>query len=720
MAEVELPARAEHERERKLPQKKGDAPVRGRQTTERKTVETKVPVEKRITEFPNHSLCINKLNGMLRCAACPIDIVNKVSSIRSHIKMEIRPGEPTRHAKRLQLWNMRVQGDSELKRSLVEYFEAHPDESSGTNDPDELLYRYRVAEAFLSCPPFERIDHFRPLLQRSGHALTGAQHLKLFIPQIQKVELELLNAELLEQYIGIAFDGTTRLGEAINVTGRWCTENFEIVMRLLDFTTLKAHVNNVQLAAHITNVVMQQRRVPLTHVVNLARDSVSVNGAACRRMQTTFTSAADSLCFCHTLCHVGEHFELPTLKEFKTPWLELVGGRDPHRGAKALWKEMVQVTVPGYSKVRWYSWAEILFVIAEAGMNLLGNFISKCEERDYGDAMQTRLRNIYNQQPDALRLELAAMLDMRTLVKTTYELEGDRLEVLLVYDRIEALRALGRSIAAYQDGVLPNVDAVLRLLMKLKKGTEIEKHFNGHGICVGQLDKKEKVNSTLYPDEQHDAWLIKYADGHEEHFEEEELRSGKYGAVPAGQDGKPVLIVRNLAERKSICDALAPGFNYLEARITGQGCAAQYSLVDMYALCRAARAFDPSFAKDHVNAAFVDGMSVIVPLNALGMLPSLKQQLPQFVAAARNAPAFDKGSVADYSNAILTWWRDNGTAFPAWAVAARIIFAISPNSASCERIFALLKNLFGEEQMNALADYVMAALMLNYNGRLVG
>ena len=76
--------------------------------------------------------------------------------------------------------------------------------------------------------------------------------------------------------------------------------------------------------------------------------------------------------------------------------------------------------------------------------------------------------------------------------------------------------------------------------------------------------------------------------------------------------------------------------------------------------------------------------------------------------------------MADYSNAILTWWRDNGTAFPAWAVAARIIFAISPNSASCERIFALLKNLFGEEQMNALADYVMAALMLNYNGRLVG
>ena len=46
--------------------------------------------------------------------------------------------------------------------------------------------------------------------------------------------------------------------------------------------------------------------------------------------------------------------------------------------------------------------------------------------------------------------------------------------------------------------------------------------------------------------------------------------------------------------------------------------------------------------------------------------------------------------------------------------------ASSPNSASCERVFALLRNLFGELQMRSLADYVQAALMLNYNQRNVG
>ena len=39
---------------------------------------------------------------------------------------------------------------------------------------------------------------------------------------------------------------------------------------------------------------------------------------------------------------------------------------------------------------------------------------------------------------------------------------------------------------------------------------------------------------------------------------------------------------------------------------------------------------------------------------------------------------------------------------------------------TCERVFALLRNLFGELQMKSLADYVQAALMLNYNQRNVG
>ena len=53
----------------------------------------------------------------------------------------------------------------------------------------------------------------------------------------------------------------------------------------------------------------------------------------------------------------------------------------------------------------------------------------------------------------------------------------------------------------------------------------------------------------------------------------------------------------------------------------------------------------------------------------------------------------------------------NNPSFPTWAVAARMVFSMSPNSASCERVFSLLKQMFG-------VDHMQAALMLRYNKRV--
>ena len=51
---------------------------------------------------------------------------------------------------------------------------------------------------------------------------------------------------------------------------------------------------------------------------------------------------------------------------------------------------------------------------------------------------------------------------------------------------------------------------------------------------------------------------------------------------------------------------------------------------------------------------------------------------------------------------------------------ARHLCHLTHNSASCERVFSLLKQLFGEQQINSLADLLQASLMLNYNKRVVG
>ena len=169
-------------------------------------------------------------------------------------------------------------------------------------------------------------------------------------------------------------------------------------------------------------------------------------------------------------------------------------------------------------------------------------------------------------------------------------------------------------------------------MMKLKKDVVIEKYYAGHGVCKAKLVKMEKVASTLYPGTQVDAWKVKYvADGLEEHFEEEELRSGSVGPAPAAGDCKPVLIVRDLPERSRICQALTPCFDYLEARLTGTAvgesdCQQYYSCVKMYEICHVVRAFkfNPNFADAHVDAAFVNSMAAIKALNGLNMLADMK------------------------------------------------------------------------------------------------
>ena len=45
------------------------------------------------------------------------------------------------------------------------------------------------------------------------------------------------------------------------------------------------------------------------------------------------------------------------------------------------------------------------------------------------------------------------------------------------------------------------------------------------------------------------------------------------------------------------------------------------------------------------------------------------------------------------------------------------MFALTPNSAACERVFSMLKNMFTENQLSLLGDMLQGSLMLRYNKR---
>ena len=75
----------------------------------------------------------------------------------------------------------------------------------------------------------------------------------------------------------------------------------------------------------------------------------------------------------------------------------------------------------------------------------------------------------------------------------------------------------------------------------------------------------------------------------------------------------------------------------------------------------------------------------------------------------------DDSDMGTFTAAVLSFWRNNCRKFPAWAKAARMVFAMTPNSAGAERVFSLLEHFFGSTRDGSLADLIEGSLMLKYN-----
>lgn len=250
----EMPELAAHERKRKLKVK----PAAGsrRKHGVRQTQETKVPLHDRVTQFQGHSLVVE--HGVLFCKACKFSPPNKSQSIKTHI---FSPA----HTAKLELWLRRRANDSKLAETLVDWAKEHPD-LCGTSHvtADQLVFRYQVMEVIMaSGTPPERISFFRNLLERSGISLGGVSNLKMFIPQIEKNEIKKLIGELSDEFVSTQFDGTTRLGEAINVINRWCTAEFELRQRLTLFQTVLKHLNAPRLSALIASHLLRELQVSM-------------------------------------------------------------------------------------------------------------------------------------------------------------------------------------------------------------------------------------------------------------------------------------------------------------------------------------------------------------------------------------------------------------------------------------------------------------------------
>ena len=208
------PQLAAMERDRAISQKR---PAQERQGVagKHKRSETDVSIQARVKQYEGQMLVVSR--GQLHCSACTVHVQNIKSTIDAHVGT-------AKHKANVEKAQQRAGQARDLHAELVSYYMEHPDEQGSSVAPEIAVYRFLVVQAFLAAGiPLSKVEDLRGLLERYGHPLTTVGNLRQLVPKVEAKEVELVMQELDGQYISIAFDGTTRLGEAVNVVGRFCS-----------------------------------------------------------------------------------------------------------------------------------------------------------------------------------------------------------------------------------------------------------------------------------------------------------------------------------------------------------------------------------------------------------------------------------------------------------------------------------------------------------------
>ena len=69
-----------------------------------------------------------------------------------------------------------------------------------------------------------------------------------------------------------------------------------------------------------------------------------------------------------------------------------------------------------------------------------------------------------------------------------------------------------------------------------------------------------------------------------------------------------------------------------------------------------------------------------------------------------------------FIESVLRWLKNHdGSTGGAWQHAAELVFSLTPDSASSERVISLLKSMLGDKQDASVADLIQSSIMIHYN-----
>lgn len=421
-------------------------PPRGKRRSRGAVGLKKIKPEQRVRENPGEPLIVSS-NGKLFCRGCREELCLKSSSVKNHLKSK-------KHQEGKVKLSKKEAREKDIAQALAQYnSENHL--RGETLPHSQQVYRVKVVKTFLQAGvPLSKLSIFRDLLEENGYRLSDRRFMFDLIPFILKEEEENLKEELRGKHLGVVFDGTTRLGEALVIIVRFVSESWTIEQRLIRIQLLSKSMSGEEIARELVLVLSTNYGIGPDHLIASMRDRAAANNVAMRTLAIVYPKVLDVGCFSHTLDRVGEHFKTPTLSEFCTSWISLFS-HSPK--AKLLWREQTGRAIVSYSATRWWSkWEvfnQLLLQFAE-----IQPFLDK---NDVGQATRKKLIAMLqdSQKLVTLKIELAAIVDWgEPFVKATYNLEGDGPLAFTCFDIVQSVTA------AIHVANTPNVNALVRSL----------------------------------------------------------------------------------------------------------------------------------------------------------------------------------------------------------------------------------------------------------------
>ena len=303
--------------------------------------------------------------------------------------------------------------------------------------------------------PLNKIAKFRDLFEENAARLTDNRGMLDYIPFILSEEESRIRAEVDRRSVAVI--GTSRVGEALAILLRYIDAEWFVQQRLARVQMLAKSVSGEELARELISVLSVTYGIRSNMLLAAMRDGASVNSVAIRTLQVVYPLLIDVRCFSHTIDHVGNRFQTPTLSDFITLWICLFSHSPKTR---LLWRSRTNKSMSSYSTTRWWSKWE---VIRDVMLYFADIEPFLRENEDLGPNLRSKLLAFFDNPrvTSELRVEIAATVDWgEPFVKACYTLEGDGPLSFICFEVIEKVKA---AIAVEN---IPNVRGVANMLSR--------------------------------------------------------------------------------------------------------------------------------------------------------------------------------------------------------------------------------------------------------------